>query len=179
MRSFLLAMWEVVEVVCVAVITVFLIRAFIMQPFLVSGASMEPNFGTGNYLIIDQLTYQFREPQRGEVIVFRYPDNPSTYYIKRIVGLPGETVEIKDGAVYIVNSEHPDSVRLEEEYLRFGARTSGSIRTELDAGEYYVLGDNRNYSFDSRSWGVLPEENIVGVARVRLLPVTQAAVFSY
>jgi signal peptidase I len=179
MKQFFLAVWEVVEVVLVAVITVFLIRTYLMQPFLVSGASMEPNFGSGNYLIIDEVTYQFREPKRGEVIVFRYPDNPSTYYIKRIIGLPGEAVEIRKGSVYIFNNEHPEGFVLEEAYLPPGLKTPGTTKAELSSGEYFVLGDNRNYSYDSRSWGSLPKENVIGIARLRLLPITKAQAFSY
>jgi len=166
-------------VVLIAVVTVFLIRTFLIQPFLVSGASMEPNFGSGNYLIIDELTYRLREPERGEVVVFKYPNNPSTYYIKRIVGLPGEKVEIKEGSVYIFNSEHPDGLRLEEEYLPFNVNTSGSVSTSLSDSEYFVLGDNRSYSFDSRSWGSLQKKYIIGLARLRLLPINQVQAFSY
>lgn len=163
----------------IAVVTVFLIRNFLIQPFLVSGASMEPNFGSGNYLIIDEITYRFREPQRGEVVVFRYPGNPSTYYIKRLIGLPGEKVEIRDGSVYIANSDNPEGAALEENYLPPGLKTTGSSSVELSAGEYFVLGDNRNFSFDSRSWGKLPRENVIGLARLRLLPITQISAFSY
>ena len=98
MNIFLFAVWEVLEVVLVAVVTVFVIRTFLVQPFLVSGASMEPNFGNGNYLLIDEVSYRFREPERGEVVVFRYPDNPSVYYIKRLIGLPGEEIKVR-GAI--------------------------------------------------------------------------------
>ena len=179
MKSFLLAVWEVLEVVLVAVVTVFLIRTYLMQPFLVSGASMEPNFGTGHYLIIDEVTYRFREPERGEVIVFRYPSNPSTYYIKRIVGLPGETITVQSGAVAIINHEFPRGLTLKEDYLLPGVKTSGNISKKLGDTEYFVLGDNRNYSFDSRSWGPLDKKYVIGIARLRLLPITKAQAFSY
>ncbi len=178
MRVFLLAVWEVLEVVLVAVVTVFLIRSFLIQPFLVSGASMEPNFGSGNYLLIDELTYRFREPERGEVIVFRYPENPSTYYIKRIVGLPGETVNIQRGAVKITGSDGKEFV-LKEEYLPVGALTSGNKTVTLGSAEYFMLGDNRNYSFDSRSWGPMDRKYIIGIARLRLLPLTEIEAFTY
>ncbi len=178
MRVFLLAIWEVLEVVLVAVITVFLIRSFLIQPFLVSGASMEPNFGSGNYLLIDELTYRFREPQRGEVIVFRYPENPSTYYIKRIIGLPGEKVEIQKGVVRITGAGGEEFV-LREDYLPPGIVTSGNKSATLGSEEYYMLGDNRNYSFDSRSWGPMDKKYIVGIARLRLLPVSQVQAFTY
>ena len=179
MKSFLLAVWEVLEVVLVAVVTVFLIRNFLMQPFLVSGASMEPNFNSGNYLIIDEITYRLRPPERGEVIVFKYPNNPSVYYIKRIVGLPGEKIDIRGGAVTVFNSEMPQGFALKEDYLSSGLRTSGIIAKTLNDGEYFVLGDNRNYSYDSRSWGVLDKKYIVGIARLRLLPINKVQAFSY
>ncbi len=179
MKSFLLAVWEVLEVVLVAVATVFLIRNFLMQPFLVSGASMEPNFNSGNYLIVDEVTYRLRPPGRGEVIVFKYPDNPSVYYIKRVVGLPGEKVEIKNGSVYIFNKENPDGLLFQEDYLPPGLKTSGNISKLLNGNEYFVLGDNRNYSYDSRSWGKLDKKFIVGIARLRLLPINKVQAFSY
>ena len=179
MKSFLLAIWEVGEVVLVAVVTVFLIRSFLVQPFLVSGASMEPNFASGNYLLIDEITYRLRQPQRGEVAVFKYPNNPSTFYIKRVVGLPGEKVEIKQGAVYVSGADVRGQAKLEENYLAPGLKTLGNASIVLGADEYFVLGDNRNYSYDSRSWGKLDKKYIVGLARLRLFPVTEAKVFNY
>ena len=177
MKSFLLAIWEITEVVVVAVITVFIIRTFLIQPFLVSGASMEPNFGNGNYLLIDEITYRFREPKRGEVVVIRYPLEPSTFYIKRIVGLPGETLSIEDGQVSVVGGNTKEV--LGEDYLPEYVKTRGNTTITLGETEYFLLGDNRNYSYDSRSWGSLDRKLIVGVARLRLLPITQAKVFSY
>ncbi|OGY67739.1 MAG: signal peptidase I [Candidatus Zambryskibacteria bacterium RIFCSPLOWO2_01_FULL_45_43] len=177
MKAFLLALWEVAEVVIVAVIAVLIIRTFLIQPFLVSGASMEPNFNSGNYLIIDEITYSFREPKRGEVIVFRYPENPSTFYIKRVVGLPNEKVTIGKGIVSVVGGN--DAIVLDEPYLPAGLKTSGNISVTLSGSEYFVLGDNRNYSYDSRSWGALPKENIIGVARLRLYPLNRVQAFSY
>ena len=178
MKIFLFAVWEVLEVVLVAVVTVFVIRTFLVQPFLVSGASMEPNFGNGNYLLIDEVSYRFREPERGEVVVFRYPDNPSVYYIKRLIGLPGEEIKVRGGNIGIV--EKSGSVlELKENYLSPGLMTTGNLVRKLGASEYFVMGDNRNYSFDSRSWGPLEKKFIIGLVRLRLLPVTKAQAFSY
>lgn len=179
MRVFLLAVWEVLEVVLVAVVTVFLIRSFLVQPFLVSGASMAPNFDTGNYLLIDEVTYRFREPQRGEVIVFKYPKEPSTYYIKRIIGLPGETVAIQKGKVKIFRDDDSKGISLNEEYLPPELSTSGNLNIKLGADEYFMMGDNRNYSYDSRSWGPMDKKYIIGIARLRLLPVSQVQAFTY
>lgn len=178
MKVFLFAVWEVLEVVFVAVITVFVIRTFLVQPFLVSGASMEPNFASGNYLLIDELSYRFREPTRGEVVVFRYPGNPSIYYIKRIIGLPGEEVRIQKGEISIIDKSN-STFKLKEDYLSPGVATAGNLVKKIGANEYFVLGDNRNYSYDSRSWGSLEKKSIVGLVRLRLLPINQVQAFSY
>lgn len=173
MRQFWLTIKEILEVVVIAVVTVFLIRYFLIQPFLVSGASMEPSFSDGNYLLIDEITYRFRGPERGEVIVFRYPKDPSTFFIKRIIGLPGEKVVFKNGNVYINN------IRLEEDYLSDTLRSSDNLSVTLGGGQYFVLGDNRSHSFDSRSWGPISKKHIIGVARLRILPLSDVDYFSY
>jgi len=170
MKSILYSIWETFEIVLVAVITVVIIRNFLIQPFLVSGASMEPNFSSGDYLLIDEISYRFREPQRGEVVVFHYPGDESTYYIKRIIGLPGEQLAINDGKIIIFNKEYPKGFSVEEKYLPLGLQTSGKKEIVLKDSEYFVLGDNRNYSFDSRSWGNLQKAEIVGLVRLRLWP---------
>ncbi len=172
MKAFLYSIWETIEVALIAVIAVFVIRTFLVQPFLVNGASMEPNFSSGDYLLIDEITYRFREPGRGEVIVFHYPGNESTYYIKRIIGLPGERLIFKDGKVAIFNKEHPGGFILDENYLPRGLGTSGK-EVSLKNNEYFVLGDNRFYSFDSRSWGSLNKAELVGLVRLRLWPVNK------
>ena len=173
MKAFWLTIKEVLEVVAIALVTVFIIRHFLVQPFLVSGASMEPNFSDGNYLLIDEITYRFREPERGEVIVFRYPNNPATYFIKRIVGLPGETVELKDGKIF-ANGEF-----IEEDYLPDSLQSRDNLSTKLKADEYFVLGDNRSHSFDSRNWGPVNRDKIIGVARLRVFPFNKLEYFQY
>lgn len=169
-------LFEIIRIVILASLIVIPIRYFIFQPFFVQGISMEPNFHNGDYLIVDELTYRFRDPQRGEVIVFRYPKNPSQRYIKRIVGLPGETVEIKDGQVVVVDKDGREALN-ESNYLSPSTPTSGNIRVSLSEDEYFVLGDNREYSSDSRRWGVLPEKNIVGKVYLRAWPFTALAQF--
>ncbi len=171
------AAWEIVEIVLIALIAVFVIRNFLVQPFLVNGASMEPNFSSGDYLIIDEISYRFREPQRGEVIVFRYPGDESTYYIKRIIGLPEERIIVKNGKIAVINKDNPDGIFIEEKYLPSVAETPGDNDVVLNENEYFVLGDNRNYSFDSRSWGNLKESEIVGVVRLRLWPFNKVMAF--
>lgn len=147
------------------------IRYFLVQPFFVRGASMEPNFRDGEYLVIDEISYRMRDPRRGEVIVFQFPRNPSQYYIKRIVGLPGETVFIDDGQVTIRNDVYTQEVLLDEsQYLLESVRTGGRVSITLGEEEYFVLGDNRPASSDSRSWGILDREGIVGRAWIRAFP---------
>jgi signal peptidase I len=149
---------------------------FVAQPFIVSGASMETTFETGEYLIVDQLTYHFETPTRGDVIVFRYPKDPSKFFIKRIIGIPGDTISISGRVVTLTNKDNPDGVVLDEPYVQEMSPNGGLTET-LGPNEYFVMGDNRNASSDSRMWGVLPRDNIIGRAFLRLFPVTDAAVF--
>lgn len=162
---------EIVIFLLLAVLIVVPFRLFVAQPFIVQGASMEPTYQNGDYLIIDQLTYRFNDPKRGDVITFRYPNDPSTFFIKRIVGLPGETVMV-DGTRISVTTPGVGTVELVEPYANNDGVLFGRQTLTLDEGEYFVLGDNRPRSSDSRVWGALPEENILGRAYVRLLPLT-------
>ena len=163
MRRVISFIWELAKIGVIAAIIVVPLRLFIFQPFLVKGDSMIPSFHNGDYLIVDELSYKFRSPERGEVIVLKFPYDPSQRFIKRIVGLPGETLEIKDGKLVIY---HPDSqdafVPDESKYLDETLQTPGSVRVQLKEGEYFMLGDNREFSSDSRSWGPLAEKYIVG-----------------
>jgi signal peptidase I len=149
------------------------VRLFIAKPFIVSGTSMSPTFESWHYLIIDQVTYQLREPARGEVIVMRYPLDTSRYFIKRIIGLPGETVIIEGTTVIIKNEQYPDGLSLTEPYIADVNKSENHIVTQLAENEFFVLGDNRGASADSRYWGTLPRKDIVGRAYVRLFPFTQ------
>lgn len=155
-----------------AVITILIvvpIRMYVAQPFIVNGASMSPTFETGQYLIVDQFTYHFDHPKRGDVIIFKFPQDTSKFFIKRVVGLPGEKVVIDAGTVTITKKDGSEEVVLEEPYIEFN-RNSYS-ETQLDDDEYYVMGDNREASLDSRIWGPLKEKYIVGRAYTRLLPI--------
>ncbi len=176
MKSALYFIWEVAKIVIIALVIVAPIRYFLFQPFLVRGASMEPNFQDGDYLIIDEITYKFRQPERGEVTVFRYPQDLSQRYIKRIIGLPGETVEIKNGKVEI--SKNFETKVLDElSYLPSDINTPGNIKVTLDDNDYFVLGDNRVASSDSRSWGTLPKQDIIGRVFLRALPLASLTKF--
>ena len=177
MKSFIYAIWEIVEVAIIAIVSVLIIRNFLVQPFLVNGASMEPNFYNNDYLIVDEISYRFKEPQRGEVVVFKYPGDEKYFYIKRIIGLPGEEVETKDGKVFIFNKENPNGFVLNEPYLSDNLTTSGNKRVKVDDNKYFVMGDNRNFSFDSRNWGLLDREEIIGITRLRLWPLNKVMAF--
>lgn len=177
MRKFLWSFFEVFETVTVAVVAVFLIRTFVAQPFLVSGSSMEPTFQDGNYLLIDELAYRFREPERGEVVVFRYPSDHRSFFIKRIIGLPGEHIVIEQGTVNIYLPSGETKV-LRESYANPLGGTFGRFEATLGPDQYFVMGDNRNFSFDSRNWGPLSRADIIGLTRFRLWPAQTATVFS-
>lgn len=171
--------WELIKVFLIAVVIIVPVRYFLVQPFFVRGASMEPTFEDGEYLIIDELSYRFREPRRGEVVVFRFPEDPSQFFIKRIIGVPGDTVTVAGGRVQLQNTQYQQGVLLDESaYLTDDTRTGGQVTTTLDADEYFVLGDNRAASSDSRYWGVLGRKNIIGRTWIRAFPLSRLDVFT-
>lgn len=157
------------------VLVVIPIRVFIISPFVVDGASMHPTFENLDYLIVDEVLYHFRPPARGDVIVFRYPNNPSIFYIKRIIGLPNETVSINHGVVTIISATG-DRTALAEPYIVNDDATY-TKDVMLNVGEYFVLGDNRPNSSDSRVWGPLSRKDIIGRVDLRLLPISQSGFF--
>lgn len=160
---------EIIRFSIIALIIVIPIRMFIAQPFIVSGASMEDTFQSGEYLIVDQVSYHLHNPARGDVIVFRYPKDPSKYFIKRIIGLPGDTVKIEGSIVTIINEQNPDGLIISEPYIK-SMSPDNHLTEKLGAREYFVMGDNRDRSSDSRSWGILTEDRIIGKAFLRLFP---------
>ncbi len=168
MKKFIWSSFELLEIFIIVFIVVFVIRYFFAQPFVVSGCSMEPNFHGGDYLIVDEVTYRLRPPQRGEVIVFEPPFG-NQYFIKRVIGLPNEIVTIKQGKIIISNS-NGHQWTLEEDYLPENVFTSSELKVRLGKDEYFVLGDNRSKSCDSRNWGPLKRDKIIGRVRLRLWP---------
>lgn len=173
------ARWrEVVQVVLLTLAIVIPIRLFFANPFKVQGASMEPAFFDKEYLIIDEISYRLEDPKRGEVVVFRPPIDPSKFFIKRVIGLPGDTVELMNGVVKIYNEEHPTGWILDEsEYIaleEFSAEDRAAMTMRpltLAEDEYFVMGDNRIASYDSRNFGAIQESTVVGRAIVRGWPV--------
>ena len=179
-KKFLIIAWEGIKVVAISLAIIIPVRYFLIQPFYVKGASMEPSFHDHEYLIIDEISYRFRPVVRGEVVVFRYPLNPQEYFIKRIVALPGETIQIKDSEVIVYNEEFPGGLILEETYLDENTPTYANDegKITLEENEYYVLGDNRTASKDSRSFGPIHRSFITGRVFLRGWPFSRAAVFN-
>ena len=175
MKGVFLFIFEVIKIVVLALLIVIPIRYFIFQPFVIKGNSMEPNFHQGDYLIVDEISYRFKEPQRGDVIVFRYPQDISQRFIKRIIGLPGETVTMEEGKITI--SEGIEERILDESTYLPRQNYFDDVSLSLNEDEYFVLGDNRFASFDSRKWGSLPRDYIVGRVILRTwLPAAMARI---
>lgn len=165
--------WETFRFLCIAIVIVIPIRIFIAQPFIVSGASMDPTFKDKQYLIVDEISYHLDDPLRGDVAIFKYPRNPKQYFIKRVIGLPGETVAVNgQGQVFIKDIDGNITMTLSEPYVEH--MKDDSVELKLGQNEYFMMGDNRSGSFDSRSWGAVDRELIVGKAFLRLFPLTEA-----
>ncbi|KKT82341.1 MAG: Signal peptidase I [Candidatus Yanofskybacteria bacterium GW2011_GWA2_44_9] len=177
-NNIFLVVWEALKVVIISLAIILPIRYYLVQPFFVKGASMESSFDDGDYLLIDEISYRFKDPARGDVIIFRYPEDPSQFFIKRIIGLPGESVEILNDKVKIYNERYPDGFYLKEDYLDGHQRTLGSSKVKLGDKEFYVLGDNRLQSSDSRRWGPLAEHFITGRAFLRAWPFSRFTAIS-
>jgi signal peptidase I len=169
-QSFLQGLGDFSRFAGIVIAFVIVIRFFIAQPFIVSGASMVPNFASSDYLIIDELTYRFHPPQRGDVVIFHPPVDPGTYYIKRIIGIPGDNVSVRNGVVTITNKTYPTGMVLSENYITKDTLIENKS-VDVTEGKYFVMGDNRPESYDSRGWGLLPAKNITGRALLRLFPI--------
>jgi len=167
--------WELLSFAIMAFIIILPIRIFIAEPFIVSGSSMYPTFENGDYLIVDQLSYRFEDPHRGDVVVFKYPKEPKKFFIKRIIGLPGETIEIKNNEVFIKYEKNNVGIKIEEDYIK--NMQTKDILIAVKDNEYFVMGDNRNASSDSRVWGTVPKKLLTGRAFLRLLPIKQISIW--
>lgn len=160
---------ETLKLVLIAVVVVIPFRLFVAQPFIVDGASMDPTFRDNQYLVVDELSYNLgKSPERGSVLIFKYPKNPKRYYIKRVIGLPNEEILLNAGIVTIKNSANPEGLTLNEPYVVYKSPETSSFK--LGGDEYFVMGDNRSGSSDSRYWGPVPEENIIGRPILRVWP---------
>ena len=166
--------WELLRFAVLAFLIIIPIRTFIAQPFIVSGSSMYPTFQDGNYLIVDQISYRFEDPNRGDIIVFRFPKDKKKFFIKRIIGLPNESIKIDGSKITIMNDNHPDGFDLNELYVKNLAFDNMTV--VLGNDEFFVMGDNRSSSSDSRSWGNVKENLIIGHVLLRLLPINQIGI---
>ena len=158
----------------IALLVVIPVRVFVAQPFVVSGSSMFPTFANGDYLIINEISYKLGDPQRDDVVIFKYPNDTTKFFIKRVIGLPNETVDIRGNAVTITNGEHKNGMKLDQPFVENDS--DNNMHFELKSGQYFVMGDNRNYSSDSRYWGPVARNLMVGKAFLRLLPIKKIGV---
>ena len=169
---------DIIETIVVAAAIFVIVYLFLLQPHQVRGASMEPNLSNGQYILTDKISYRFDKPRRGDIIVFKAPVDPNFDYIKRIIGLPGESIQIKGGKIIIKNTTHPKGFVLEEPYKINGSDQPGTLLEDnkefkISEDNYFVLGDNRNQSFDSREWGELSRKNIIGKTWLRYWPISK------
>ncbi len=179
--GFLSFFFDLIKTFIIVMIIAFVIRYFVIQPFVVDGDSMLPTFVNNEYLIAEKISYDFHQPRRGDVVIFRYPKNPSVIYIKRIIGLPGENIKIIDGKVEVADHGSDQYNIIDENYLSLGAKTETNLvendqpgsgfKIALQENEFFVLGDNRDHSSDSREWGVLPRANIIGRVWLTVTPL--------
>ncbi|MBI2590213.1 signal peptidase I [Candidatus Berkelbacteria bacterium] len=164
--------YETLRTIVLVLLAAFLVRSFIAQPFVVQGRSMEPTFHHQDYLVVDKITYRLKNPRRGDIIVFKSPEEPTQNYIKRIIGLPGETVIVKNETITIngqtLNEPYIETITAQDKLTR--SPSTFLMEQTLNENEYFVMGDNRDHSSDSRRWGPLPEQNILGRAMVTVLP---------
>jgi len=177
-KQILIFGWEVFKVVVISLAIIIPVRYFLIKPFYVKGASMEPNFYDHEYLIIDEISYRFADPDRGDSVVFRYPFDRSQYFIKRIIGLPGEKIKVSGGEVLVFNSATAEYEVLVEDYLLPAMKTLGEVEVELGVDEYYLLGDNRLASLDSRAFGSIKRQDIVGRTWLRGWPFYRIGIVS-
>jgi len=171
--------WDLIKILVVALIIIVPFRMFVAEPFVVSGSSMLPDYHNKDYLIVDRISYQSHDPARGDVVVLKYPKDTSQFFIKRIIGLPGETVTCQNGKVEIEET-NGENLELNEPYLAPGTPTTNCHPKQvLGSDEYFVLGDNRLFSSDSRVWGILPKDDIVGKVWLRVFPLNYFGTFPH
>jgi signal peptidase I len=171
----LFEIWEWIKVIAIALAIAFIVRTFIAEPFVVDGASMDPTFKTGHFLIIDRVSYRFEEAKRGDIIVFVPPKDTSKFYIKRIIGLPNETITLNRGQVSV--STGSTTTKIDEPYISDIHRSYENGVYVLGKDEYFVMGDNRVESSDSRVWGSLKRSAIVGRPMIRLFPINRINIY--
>lgn len=181
-KDFMYFVFDLIKTGIIVFVIAFCLRYFAVQPFIVDGESMMPTYVNNEYILAEKISYMTGSPERGDVIVFRYPNNPNVSYIKRIIGLPGETIKIEDSTVTVYNDKNSEGTIIDEKYLAGDTLTlaegtqSGAYSAKVPSNEYFVMGDNRQHSSDSREWGLLPKTNIIGRAWLTILPATKAGI---
>ncbi len=180
-RSFFSFSLEILKTVIISLAIILPVRYFVVQPFVVDGSSMEPNFHNKQYLVVNEISYHFNSPRRGEVIVFKNPENTKEYFIKRVIALPGETIRIENGKIYIKQVGQDNFTKInEEDYLPVEDQTFGDIKAlKLKDDEFFVLGDNRKNSKDSRIIGPINRKLITGRVWIRGFPLEDAKIFNF
>ncbi|OIP59183.1 MAG: signal peptidase I [Candidatus Moranbacteria bacterium CG_4_9_14_3_um_filter_45_14] len=185
---------EMAKVFLLAVVIIIPVRVFLFQPFFVQGSSMEPNFEDGQYLVVSEFGYKqtdvnltdsfhfavdpFKTIERQDVIVFRYPKNPEQFFIKRVIGLPGESVEVRQGKVIVYNTAHPDGFVLDESaYIGLDILTKDMPKMSVGDDAYIAMGDNRMFSYDSRAFGSIKKDKIIGRVLLRAWPIKQLSLY--
>ncbi|MDT3697909.1 MAG: signal peptidase I [Thermincola sp.] len=158
---------EVIESVVIAVLLAVVIRVFLFQFFVIPSASMEPTLTEGDMIAANKIVYRFSEPKRGDIIVFKYPLDPKRDFVKRLIGLPGEKLQIKNSTLYINDKVTP------EPYLPKSLEFQDYGPVTVPKDKFFMMGDNRNDSLDSRSWGEMPRENIIGKASFIYWPINR------
>lgn len=180
-KDFMYFIFDLLKTGIIVFVIAFCLRYFAVQPFVVDGESMMPDYVNNEYILAEKISYMTGQPKRGDVIVFRYPGNPNISYIKRIIGLPGETVSIGDNSIKIINKDYPTGFTMKENYIPAGTLTlttdsSSTLTKALGDNEFFVMGDNREHSSDSREWGILPRANIIGRSWLTVLPLDKFGV---
>lgn len=169
---------ELIKVIVLAGITIGAVRYFIFKPFVVHGASMSPNFYENEYLIIDEISYRFKEPARGDIVVLRNPHKKEEFFLKRVIGMPGERIVVRDSQVFLAKDKDMTPIALQESYIPAREFTPGAVDITLGENEYYVMGDNRDASLDSRIFGPIHGDTIIGRVLLRGWPFSRAQRFS-
>ena len=172
-RDFFGFIAEISKIILISLAIILPIRYFLVQPFYVKGESMEPSFYNNDYLIINEIGYRFNDPLRGDVVIFKYPKDPKEYFIKRVIGIPGDRVVIKDNKVIIYPQNSEEAIQLKEDYLDPNEVTTKNIDVRLKAEEYFVMGDNRSHSLDSRVFGTVSDDLIIGKVWFRGWPFSR------
>ena len=172
-QKFINFILDFLETIVVALSIFVVVYLFLVKPHEVKGSSMEPNFQNNDYILTDKISYKINEPSRGDVVIFKSPKNPEVDYIKRVIGLPGERVKVQNGSVFI-NDKKLEEPYLKDRTLLFpGSYLQEGVEITVPVNEYFVFGDNRPHSSDSREFGPIPISSIIGKALIRYWPLTK------